>query len=168
MNFTTDFTNAENERLYKEFHKKYKSDAERISHPAELAVIQETVRGLCVMEKWQSEGSNGNPITMLRHYSMLTSVLPSFIATYLPQYAQEDKEIVRPEKRRDKWGAFDKWAKEHQGEQYTTDELVEVAGFSYQTALKYISESPLFVKVKKGLWQVANPDKGDEEEEDAE
>lgn len=159
MNFTSEFAEAENKRLRADFRNKHKKDAERIRKHPELTAIQETVRGLYVMEKWQSEGRTGNPVAMLRHYSILTHVLPTFIATYLPDYKEEDKEVARPEKRKEKYGAFDKWAKEHQGDQFTTDELVEISGFSYQTTLKYISESPLFIRVKKGLWQVSNPNK---------
>jgi hypothetical protein len=50
---------------------------------------------------------------------------------------------------RDKWATFDAWTKEHQAEQFTTEQLVEIAGFSYPTVLKYVSESPLLAKSKR-------------------
>jgi hypothetical protein len=31
---------------------------------------------------------------------------------------------------------------------------MEQCGFSYPTTLKYVQESPVFRKVKKGLWEV--------------
>lgn len=162
MNFTEEFARAEHERLVGAFIKKYPRLIDRAQAHHEQAVIQETVRGLYVMVKWQSEGSVGNPVAWLRQYSMLSSVVPEFTATYLSQVKTVDVAIPRTEKRKDKYGTFDKWASEHQGEEYTTEQLVEIGGFSYPTTLKHISESPLFVKVKKGIWRIATPDKGDE------
>lgn len=156
-NFTLDLVQQENERLVRDFYEKYPTELERSSHTQEIAQIQETVRGLYVMEKWQREGRNGNPIATLRFYSMLSNVIPVFVSEYLSEYMSgESAEIAIPrtEKRKDKWSSFDSWAKEHQAEQFTTEQLVEIAGFSYPTVLKYVSESPLFNKVKKGLWEV--------------
>jgi hypothetical protein len=156
--FTIDFVHQENDRLVTEFNKKYKKAEERLEHKVEIAHIQETVRGLYVMEKWQREGRNGNPIAVLNHYSLLSEVLPKFVSQYLSEFlAGEDGEqpiLPKTEKRKDKWATFDAWTKEHQAEQFTTEQLVETAGFSYPTVLKYVSESPLFGKVKKGLWEV--------------
>lgn len=155
--FTIDFINAENERLYSAFRKKHKDPRARWSQKAEMFHISETIRGLYVMEKWQREGGNGSPLAMLKFYSLAEDVMPSFVKTYLSGIAGANKGVDKPEKRKHKWSAFEKWADEHRGEQYTTDQLVEVSGFSYQTTLKYISDSHLFIKVKKGLWQVADP-----------
>jgi len=55
-----------------------------------------------------------------------------------------------------KYAAFETWARSHDGEQFTTEQLVEVSGFSHQTTLKYLSDSLFFMKVKKGLWEVRN------------
>jgi ATP-dependent exoDNAse (exonuclease V) beta subunit len=63
-------------------------------------------------------------------------------------------EEVRVEKRADKWDAFLKWSTQHHFEQFTTEQLAEQSGFSYQTTLKYLQESPTFRKIKKGLWEV--------------
>lgn len=57
------------------------------------------------------------------------------------------------EKRADKWGAFEKWATEHAGEQFSTEQLVEVSGFGYQTTLRFIASSPYFHKIKKNLYE---------------
>lgn len=157
MNFTIDFVEQENKRLHAEFYKKYKKSQDRYDNNAERWRIGETVRGLYVMEKWQREGANGNPVAMLRFYSLSEDVLASFIKTYLPTVNEKSSGIVKTERRKDKYGSFEKWADEHRGEEYTTEQLVEVAGFSYQTTLKFVSESPLFIKVKKGLWRVADP-----------
>ena len=60
------------------------------------------------------------------------------------------------EKRADKYKSFEKWASEHDSEQYTTAQLVDVAGFSYQTVLRFIDTSPYFHKVKNGLYECRN------------
>ena len=157
MNFTIDFVHEENTRLYAEFEKKYKKSQDRYEHQQERWRIAETVRALYVMEKWQREGCNGNPVAMLRFYSVGEDVMNEFVKKYLSHLNTAKTEIVRTEKRKDKYGAFESWADEHRGEEYTTEQLVEVAGFSYQTTLKFVSESPLFIKVKKGLWRIADP-----------
>lgn len=57
-------------------------------------------------------------------------------------------------KRADKYDALLEWAKDHLFEQFTTEQLVEISGFSYQTTLKFLQESPTFRKIKKGLWEI--------------
>jgi len=157
MNFTIEFVNEENKRMHDSFFAKYKTDKARMSHSAEQYQMSETIRGLYIMEKWHREGRNGSPVAMLKHYSLGTDVMSSFIKKYLSTVVGDEQEgEVKPEKRKDKWGAFDKWASEHGGEQFSTDQLVEIAGFSYQTTLKYVSESHLFIKIKKGLWQISD------------
>lgn len=151
-NFTLDFVHSENARLHKEFRKKNPKDKDMLSDGHEISVLQETIRGLYVMEKWQREGRNGSPLAMLKFYAMPDEVMNKFVATYLSGVSATEN--VKTEKRKDKWSAFDEWTTEHQGEQFTTEQLVEVAGFSYQTVLKYVSESLLFTKVKKGVWEV--------------
>jgi hypothetical protein len=61
-------------------------------------------------------------------------------------------------KRADKYEALLEWAKDHLFEQFTTEQIVEVSGFSYPTTLKFLQESPTFRKVKKGLWEVRDAD----------
>ena len=157
MNFTIEYVNEESKRMHDSFFAKYKTDKERMSHSAEQYQMSETIRGLYIMEKWHREGRNGSPVAMLKHYSLGTDVMSSFIKKYLSTVVSDEQEgEAKPEKRKDKWGAFDKWANEHGGEQFSTDQLVEIAGFSYQTTLKYVSESHLFIKIKKGLWQVSD------------
>ena len=157
MNFTIEFVHDENARLYAEFEKKYRKSRNWYDHNHERWRIGETVRALYVMEKWQREGCSGNPVTMLRFYSVGEDVLNEFVKTYLSHLNTANTEIVKIEKRKNKYGAFDSWAEQHRGEEYTTEQLVEIAGFSYQTTLKFVSSSPTFIKVKKGLWRIADP-----------
>ena len=55
--------------------------------------------------------------------------------------------------RSDQYKAFIKWACEHDREQFTTDQLIEVSGFSYQTTLKFVDSDPNFIRIKKGLYE---------------
>ena len=61
-------------------------------------------------------------------------------------------------KRADKYDALLEWASDHLFEQFTTEQIVEISGFSYPTTLKFLQESPTFRKVKKGLWEVRDAD----------
>lgn len=61
-------------------------------------------------------------------------------------------------KRSDRYDALLDWSKDHLFEQFTTEQIVEISGFSYPTTLKFIQESPTFRKVKKGLWEVRDAD----------
>jgi len=76
--------------------------------------------------------------------------------------AEDILEETKTEKRADKWDAFLRWSKGHLFEQFTTEQLAEECGFSYPTTLKYLQESPVFRKIKKGLWEVRDP-KSDKE-----
>ena len=58
----------------------------------------------------------------------------------------------------DKYDALLEWASDHLFEQFTTEQIVEISGFSYPTTLKFLQESPTFRKVKKGLWEVRDAD----------
>lgn len=64
-----------------------------------------------------------------------------------------DEDDTPKEKRADKYGAFEKWATEHAGEQFSSEQLVEVSGFGYQTTLRFINNSPYFHKIKKNVYE---------------
>ena len=53
-----------------------------------------------------------------------------------------------------RYGAFEVWALAHQGETFSTQQLVEVSGFSSATMVKYLKTSLLFEPIKKGTWRV--------------
>lgn len=53
-----------------------------------------------------------------------------------------------------RYGAFEAWALSKQGESFTTQQLVDVSGFSHATMLKYLKTSLIFAQVKKGTWRV--------------
>jgi hypothetical protein len=126
--------------------------------------INDRYRALHALLKWKKEGALGNPIKYLHQYSIMESNLIAVARDYCNIEIDEEKiaEEVKTEKRADKYDSFIEWSKAHLFEQFTTDQLVAQAGFSYQTTLKFIQESPHFRKVKKGLWEVRDP-KADKE-----
>jgi hypothetical protein len=117
-------------------------------------VIQEMsqqTRALYVLQTWNG---SGNPARYLATYSIPTEVITQVVAEYCNEIVSED-ELMSPKPRRaDKYDAFLDWTKDHLFEQFTTEQLEEVSGFSYATTLKFISESPTFRKIKKGLWEI--------------
>ena len=100
--------------------------------------------------------ANGGVVSAktLSQYMVSTRVAEQLMA----EMGMEDASIDLAHKtnRAEQYKAFEKWASEHDSEQYTTDQLVEVSGFSYPTVLKFIDGNPHFHKVKKGLYECRN------------
>ena len=104
-----------------------------------------------VLMGWNGTGS---PARLLSSYSIPTDIITDLVAEYYDEtVAVEELTTPRP-KRADKYDAMLDWARGHLFEQYTTEQLVEISGFSYPTTLKFLQDSPTFRKVKKGLWEV--------------
>ena len=74
----------------------------------------------------------------------------SIIGRIMPSVTLNDTRKVA---RADQYKAFEQWAREHDREQLTTDQIVEASGFGYQTTLKFIDGNPYFHKIKKGLYE---------------
>ena len=117
----------------------------------EVNRISQQTRALYVLMGWNGTGS---PARLLSSYSIPTDIITDLVAEYYDEtVAVEELTTPRP-KRADKYDAMLDWAKGHLFEQYTTEQLVEISGFSYPTTLKFLQDSPTFRKVKKGLWEV--------------
>jgi hypothetical protein len=117
----------------------------------EINRISSHTRALYVLQTWNG---SGNPARYLSSYSIPTEIITDVVAEYCDEIVDAD-ELGAPRPRRaDKYDALIEWSKEHLFEQFTTEQLVEVSGFSYPTTLKFLQESPTFRKVKKGLWEV--------------
>ena len=149
---TDEVVNSAHAELWEEALSLY-GDKFKVPHD-QLSRINETLRGLYVLQKWQNEGSSGNPAKFLATYSIYQDVLLELVRDYLRMDIEDVSDAVKVEKRADKYDSFIDWTKDHLFEQFTTEQLVEVAGFSYQTTLKFVSESPTFRKIKKGLWEI--------------
>lgn len=124
----------------------------------EIMRVNEVLRGMNVLMLWQKDGSVGRTaLGALSAYSVMNDAVEILIKNL--HIKHEVRDVEKTEKRKDKWQAFEEWAKENRGQQFTTEQLVEQSGFSYQTTLKFVSESPLFTKVKKGIWNIASPER---------
>ena len=154
---------AHNE-LWAEAEKEHKLAIRVPSHQAQE--ISDFIRGLYVLQIWKKDGQKGSAIKFLLSYSIPESTVAKIADQYLGIDVDEDSvvEEIKTEKRADKWDAFLKWAKDKVFEQFTTEQLVEISGFSYPTTLKFVQENPTFRKVKRGLWEIRDP-KADREAE---
>ena len=119
----------------------------------------ELVRGLHVLQLWQKSGGTGSAVRFLRRYDLPPRAIDALVVDYLEYFGVESEDEIEKaqepvEKRSEKFNKFLKWANEHHFEQFTTEQLTEQSGFSYQTTLKYLQESPTFRKLKKGLWEI--------------
>lgn len=131
----------------------------------ESAYISEYVRALYVLQVWAKDGSPGNPIRFLRSYGVIDSISDEVISEYCnPKELKEVKGTSRPEKRADKYAKLEKNALDNLYEEFTTDDLVEMSGMSYQTVIKWLKVSGFYRQVKRGLWEARNP-KDDRESE---
>lgn len=112
----------------------------------------ETVRALWVLEMWFREAQSRHPMSLLRTYGVQDDIAQYVVSAFASEVAAQPEQ--KTEKRKDKWDAFDSWAREHEGQQFSIDALVEESGFTYITTLNYVKSSPLWKRVKKGLYEV--------------
>jgi len=130
--------------LEQEFGSKYRVPSEK---QFEMSAY---TRGMYCLMSWDGKGS---PARYLASYSIDEKTIIKLVADFCGEEISEDDISVTKEKRADKYDALVSYAKENIFRQCTTEELVEVSGFSYQTTLKYLQESAWYKKVKKGLWE---------------
>ena len=143
----TDVINKHHElwsELEKEYGGKYRVPSDR---QFEMSAY---TRGMYCLMTWDGKGS---PARHLASYSIDEKTIVRLVAEYCGEEISEEELFVHKEKRADKYEALVSYAKENIFRQCTTEELVEVGSFSYQTTLKYLQESPWYKKVKKGLWE---------------
>jgi hypothetical protein len=160
-----------NNEIIKTVHKKLWDDAReeygdlfKVPHES-IFKINETLRALYVLQVWQRDGASGNPAKFLNTYSVHPDVLIEVVRDFCSiDIDSVDDVVVKAEKRSNKYDAFIDWTKAHIFEQYTTEDLVTISGFSYPTTLKFLQDSPAFKKIKKGLWEIRDP-KADREAE---
>lgn len=117
----------------------------------EIRIMGEHTRAMYVLMGWNGTGS---PARLLSQYSVPAEIITYIVAEYCNEVVDIDELLVPRTKRVDKYDALLGWSKDHLFEQYTTEQIVEISGFSYPTTLKFLQESPTFRKVKKGLWEV--------------
>jgi len=115
--------------------------------------IYEIERALFILKKWDG---NSSPVKLFRDYMVRDRAVTYVLENYAPDFASEAPkadEIVKTEKRSDKYAKLDKYAKEHVFEQFTTEQLVEMSGLSYPTVVKYLKVTGSYRAIKRGLWE---------------
>jgi len=115
----------------------------------------ETVRGMWVLHYWQRDAQTRHPYQFLRSYGIPDDIAQYVVETFTDHSVNEAS--AKTTKRRDKWSAFEQFARDHVGEQFTMEQLVEISGFSYPTTLGYVKESFYYKKIKKGLYEATTP-----------
>ena len=129
----------------------YKNELQRLANeygsftdiPADLwREVSETTRAWNVFAKYEGQVNK----ELLSKY-----MIPLSIVSKIMPFVQIDD--TRKVTRADQYKAFEQWAREHDREQFTTEQLVEASGFGYQTTLKFIDGNPYFHKIKKGLYE---------------
>jgi hypothetical protein len=123
----------------------------------EMQRMGELVRGLHVLQVWQSRGSQGNPVKFLAEYNVSNESIEVLVASFLGNQKLLEVLDEKHVKRADKWKTLEDWAKNNTYEEVTTEQIMEVCGFSNQTVLNYVKASPYFKKVQRGRWEVRDP-----------
>ena len=118
--------------------------------------IGEYVRGLYVLQVFveRKGGSLASGVSELRALSVSDSTIDSLVADGVLGGVAVSGD--RPLSRKARLRAFEDWAKGHRGEQFGTEVLMEIAGFSRSAMLDYLKISRLFVKVVRGVYQVVD------------
>jgi len=154
ISITPDIVNETNRALWSSLADRY-GDVHSVPADERWRAC-ETIRALWVLELWQREGGSRHPFSFLRGHGIPDDIAQYAVASFTSETAIPT-EPQKPEKRKDKWATFEAWAREHAGEQFSMDTLVEVSGFSYPTTLGYVKESLYFRKIKKGLYEATSP-----------
>lgn len=123
----------------------------------EVYRLNELVRGLYVIQAWQARGAQGNPVRFMGEYSISRGVIETLVPAFIGKQKLVEAEEAKPVKRADKWRTLEEWAKKNTYHEVTTEQLVEISGFSYPTVLNYVKTSPYFRKIQRGQWEVRDP-----------
>ncbi len=124
---------------------------------SEITLISDIARGLFTLEVWQNRGSVGNPIRVLKEYSVSQDAIDAIVAEFIgPVYVEQAEKTV-PARRADKWALLEAWAKKNTFQEVDMAQLIEITGFSYKTISSYLKTSPYFRKIKNGTYEVRDP-----------
>jgi hypothetical protein len=93
-----------------------------------------------------------NPARALLNYNVQNQVI-EYLLGELPAPPEPKK------KRSDKYEELIEWCKDNHLVQVNAEQIAEQGDMSYSTALKFIKDRPdLFYKIKKGVYEVRNPE----------
>jgi hypothetical protein len=129
------------EEINTEFKKQFHEDPENRSTHAEIL----RARFVLLSNPTEDHGK------ILRKYNVLDHVIQMLVGE-LPTHEPKKK-------RSDKYDDLISWCKENHLVQVSAEEVAEQGDISYATALKFIKDRPdLFFKVKKGLYELRDPE----------
>ena len=149
---TNDMVKAEVAPLWEELRQKYGQKYDFSSDPDGLHDrINATCHGMGVLQYWERHG--GSAMRRLRSFGIPTEICMELIDKYCEGESTAEEELVPKITRASLYKAFERWAEEHEGEQFSTAQLAEQAGFSQATVRKYLRTSAYFTKVKSGWYE---------------
>lgn len=96
-------------------------------------------------------GDPNNPMDTLKSYNVTADVITHILG-------REPSAPEPRQKRADKYQNIIDWCMENHLFQTDANQIAEVGGVSYATAIKFIKDRPdLFFRIKKGVYEVRNP-----------
>lgn len=105
---------------------------------------------------WYSRHESVN--SAVRKYGLSQELFKQLVGEAVPVQPKKQKRI-------DKYDTIKQWCLENHLVQVNVNQIAEIGEFSYVTALKFINDRPdLFYKIKRGLYEVRNPNIVKEEE----
>jgi hypothetical protein len=141
--------------LWGELREKYGKKYDFSSDPDGLHDrINGTVHGMGILQSWEKHG--GPAMRRLRSFGIPVDICQELIEKFCEDESTEEEEPVHRTTRAGLYAAFEQWANEHEGEQFSTAQLAEQSGFSQATIRKYLKTSAHFTKVKSGWYEAGN------------
>lgn len=149
---TNEMTKAEVAPLWVELREKYARKYDFSSDPDGLHDrINSLHHGMGVLMYWEKHG--GTPMRRLRSFGIPVEISQYLINKYCEDESAEEEEHAHKVTRAGLYASFEHWADEHVGEQFSTAQLAEQAGFSQATIRKYLRTSAYFTKIKSGWYE---------------
>lgn len=152
---TNQMVKAEIQPFWTELRTKYGEKYDFSSDPDGLHDrINGTIHGMGILQSWESYG--GPAIRRLRSFGIPVEICQTLIEKFCEDESTDEEEHTHKVTRAGQYAGFEKWAKGHEGEQFSTAQLAEQSGFSQATMRKYLRTSAHFTKVKSGWYEAGN------------
>lgn len=119
--------------------------------------MSERLRALWVAHYWQQGKITGSLHGAMNSHSIAEKAY-LWVADACGERSSRAEKTSAPQKatkRKDRWDSFVRQIRGESGKEFTTEELVNLSGFSYPATLSFVKNNPLFVHVKKGVWKVS-------------
>ncbi len=148
---TENFIDEVNARMWREATAEF-GDNLKVPFSRQLE-IGDYVRALYVLQfHWLKDENTKDALNILKHYSISDNSIDKLLKDGVL-----DREVVNSNKaapRKVRLRNFEAWSKDHRGEEFTVDFLIEKSEFSRPTLMNYLKTSRLFEKVKRGTYKI--------------